>query len=214
MHHDIAGEIEVTGVVAIVRLDDLGAAVPLTEALVVGGVRAIEFTFTNRLAGKAIEEVRAALGDRAIVGAGTVLDAETARIALLQGAQFIVTPILDEATIQLCSRYAVPSAIGAFTPTEIFRAWQAGATFVKVFPASVGGPKYLKDVSGPLPQVKLIPTGGVSVETAGDFIRAGAVAVAAGSNLVDAKTVAAGQWDVLTERARALVAAVVGARGA
>lgn len=213
MHHDVAGEIEAAGIVAIVRLDGLDKAVPLTEALVVGGVRAIEFTFTNRFAGRAIEDVRAAMGDRVLVGAGTVLDAETARIALLHGAQFIVTPVLDEATIRACSRYAVPSAIGAFTPTEIFRAWQAGATFVKVFPASVGGPKYLKDVLGPLPQVKLIPTGGVSVETAGEFIKAGAVAVAAGSNLVDAKTVAAEQWDVLTERARALLAAVRAARG-
>lgn len=213
MRHEIADEIEATGVVAIVRLDDLGAAVPLTEALVEGGVRAIEFTFTNRLAGRAIEAVREALGERAIVGAGTVLDAETARIALLHGAQFIVTPVVDEATIQVCSRYAVPSAIGALTPTEIFRAWQAGATFVKVFPASVGGPTYLKDVRGPLPQVKLIPTGGVSVETAGEFIRAGAVAVAAGSNLVDAKTVAAEEWGTLTERARSLVAAVRDARG-
>ena len=213
MHHDVAGEIEAAGIVAIVRLDDLDKAVPLTEALVAGGVRAIEFTFTNRLAGRAIEDVRATIGDRVLVGAGTVLDAETARIALLHGAQFIVTPVLDEATIQACSRYAVPSAIGAFTPTEIFRAWQAGATFVKVFPASVGGPKYLKDVRGPLPQVKLIPTGGVSVETAGEFIKAGAVAVAAGSNLVDAKTVDAEQWDVLTERAKALVGAVRAARG-
>ncbi len=213
MHHDVAGEIEAAGIVAIVRLDDLDKAVPLTEALVAGGVRAIEFTFTNRLAGRAIEDVRATVGDRVLVGAGTVLDAETARIALLHGAQFIVTPVLDEATIQACSRYAVPSAIGAFTPTEIFRAWQAGATFVKVFPASVGGPKYLKDVRGPLPQVKLIPTGGVSVETAGEFIKAGAVAVAAGSNLVDAKTVDAEQWDVLTERAKALVGAVRAARG-
>ena len=213
MHHDVAGEIEAAGIVAIVRLDDLDKAVPLTEALVAGGVRAIEFTFTNRLAGRAIEDVRATVGDRVLVGAGTVLDAETARIALLHGAQFIVTPVLDEPTIQTCSRYAVPSAIGAFTPTEIFRAWQAGATFVKVFPASVGGPKYLKDVRGPLPQVKLIPTGGVSVETAGAFIKAGAVAVAAGSNLVDAKTVDAEQWDVLTERAKALVGAVRAARG-
>lgn len=210
---DIARQIEDAGIVAIVRLDDLGAAVPLTEALVEGGVRAIEFTFTNRLAGRAIEEVRAACGDRALVGAGSVLDAETARAALLAGAQFVVTPTLEEEVIRTCTRYGVPTAIGALTPTEILRAWQAGATFVKVFPASLGGPRYLKDVLGPLPQIKLIPTGGVSEENAADFLRAGAVAVAVGSNLVDAKSVAAGEWATLTERAARLVATVRQARG-
>lgn len=210
---DIARQIEEAGIVAIVRLDDLGAAVPLTEALAAGGVRAIEFTFTNRLAGRAIEEVRAAVGERALVGAGSVLDGETARTALLAGAQFLVTPTLEDDVIRTGARYGVPTVIGAFSPTEILRAWQAGASFVKVFPASVGGPRYLKDVLGPLPQVKLIPTGGVSQENAADFLRAGAVAVAVGSNLVDARTVAAGDWAMLTERAERLVAAVGEARG-
>jgi 2-dehydro-3-deoxyphosphogluconate aldolase/(4S)-4-hydroxy-2-oxoglutarate aldolase len=172
----------------------------------------VEFTFTNPLAGRVIETVRDALGDRAIIGAGTVLDPETARTAILAGAQFVVTPTLSTAVIELCNRYAVPTVIGAFTPTEMLTAWQAGATFVKVFPASVGGPTYLKDVRGPLPQLKLIPTGGVSLENAGDFIRAGAVAIAAGSSLVDAKTVGAEQWDVLESRASQLVAAVQTAR--
>ena len=206
------GDVETSGVVAIVRLDDLSRAVPLTEALLRGGVQAVEFTFTNRLAARVIESVREALGEAAVVGAGTVLDPETARTAILAGAQFVVTPTLNTAVIELCRRYAVPTVIGAFTPTEMLTAWEAGATYVKVFPASVGGPGYLKDVRGPLPQLKLIPTGGVSVENAGQFIRAGAIAIAVGSNLVEAKSVANEQWGVLENRARALVEAVRDAR--
>jgi len=204
--------IEADGVVAVVRLDDLSAAVPLTEALVAGGVRAVEFTFTNPTAPRAIEAAVNALGDRALIGAGSVLDAETARTALLAGAAYIVTPTLSLPTIELCNRYSAPTVIGALTPTEIVTAWQAGASYVKVFPASLGGPGYFRDLRGPLPQVKLIPTGGVSLENAADFIRAGAVAVALGSNLVDAKSVAAADWSTITERARALVDAVARAR--
>jgi 2-dehydro-3-deoxyphosphogluconate aldolase/(4S)-4-hydroxy-2-oxoglutarate aldolase len=208
----VVEQIEADGVVAIVRLDDLSRAVPLTEALVRGGIRAVEFTFTNRLAARVIEEVRNALDGRAIVGAGTVLDPETARTAILAGAEFIVTPTVSNPTIELCHRYSIPTAIGAFTPTEILTAWQAGASFVKVFPATTLGPQYLKDVRGPLPQVKLIPTGGVNADNAADFIRAGASAIAVGSNLVDAKTVAASDWDVIEERAKRLVEVVRGAK--
>jgi 2-dehydro-3-deoxyphosphogluconate aldolase/(4S)-4-hydroxy-2-oxoglutarate aldolase len=204
--------IEQDGVVAIVRLDDLAGAVEMSEALARGGVRAVEFTFTNRLAGRAIEEVRSAAGEAVLVGAGSVLDPETARTAILAGAQFVVTPTVNARTIELCQRYDIPTIIGAFTPTEILTAWEAGASIVKVFPASVGGPRYLKDVRGPLPQVKLVPTGGVGFENAGDFIRAGAVAVALGSNLVDPATVRAGDWSTLEERARNLVGIVAEAR--
>jgi 2-dehydro-3-deoxyphosphogluconate aldolase/(4S)-4-hydroxy-2-oxoglutarate aldolase len=202
----------VSGVVAIIRLDDYSAAEPIVEALIDGGVDAVEFTYTNPAAGDAIARCRAAFPDRIAVGAGTVLDAATARIAILQGAQFIVTPTFDEEVVKLCVSYAVPSVIGAFTPTEILTAWKAGATFVKVFPASSVGPRYLKDVLGPLPQIRLVPTGGVTVDNAGDFIRAGASAVAAGSNLVDASTVAARDWTTITARARAYVDAVAAAR--
>jgi 2-dehydro-3-deoxyphosphogluconate aldolase/(4S)-4-hydroxy-2-oxoglutarate aldolase len=152
------------------------------------------------------------MGDRAVIGAGTVLDPETARAAILAGAEFIVTPTLRKSTIELCQRYSIPTVIGAFTPTEILTAWESGASIVKVFPASVGGPRYLKDVKGPLPQVKLIPTGGVSKETAADFIKAGAEAVAAGSNLVDAKSVANADWTTITTRARELADIVAAAR--
>ncbi len=208
----VTEHIERSGVVAIVRLDDYTHAPDMARALFAGGVEAVEFTYTNPAAGDAVRATKAAMGDAMMVGAGTVLDPETARAAILQGADFIVTPTVQLDTIQLCNRYSVPTVIGAFTPTEILTAWQAGASIVKVFPASVGGPRYLKDVRGPLPQVKLMPTGGVSVETAGDFIAAGAVGVAAGGNLIDAATVMSRDWDTLTNRARELVEAVQQAR--
>jgi 2-dehydro-3-deoxyphosphogluconate aldolase / (4S)-4-hydroxy-2-oxoglutarate aldolase len=210
----VAERIERTGVVAIVRLDDYSAAADLVAALAEGGIDAVEFTFTNPAAGRAIEAAKSVHGDRVLLGAGTVLDAETARFALLSGADFIVTPTLNPATIRLCRRYAVPCVIGSFTPTEILTAWEEGATFVKVFPAGAVGPGYLKDVRGPLPQVKLIPTGGVSLDNVGAFIAAGAAAVAVGSNLVDAATVRDGRWDELTERAASYVTAVSVARAA
>ena len=213
MTHDPSPSlIEQDGVIAVVRLDDLSKAVPLTEALVAGGVRAVEFTFTNPAAGEAIAAASAALGSRALIGAGSVLDAETARVAILAGARFVVTPTVSLATIELCNRYGVATTIGALTPTEILTAWQAGATYVKVFPANLGGPRYLRDVLGPLPQLKLIPTGGVDVDNAGEFIRAGAVAVALGSNLVDSRSVAAEDWKTITARAQAIVDAVAQAR--
>lgn len=204
--------VEASGVIAIIRLNDYSAAVDLVKALGEGGIDVVEFTYTNPRAGAAIEEVKAALGDEALVGAGTVLDPETGRAAILQGADFIVTPTTNVETIRLSRRYAIPTVIGALTPTEILTAWEAGATFVKVFPARAVGPQYLKDVSGPLPQVRLIPTGGVSVENAGDFIRAGARAVALGSNLVDGQSVANKDWATITARARAAVGAVKAAR--
>jgi 2-dehydro-3-deoxyphosphogluconate aldolase/(4S)-4-hydroxy-2-oxoglutarate aldolase len=204
--------IERSGVVAIVRLDDYTHAPEMAHALAEGGVEAVEFTYTNPAAGDAVRATKDALGDRMLVGAGTVLDPETARAAILLGADFIVTPTVQVDTIRLCTRYSVPTVIGAFTPTEILTAWEAGASIVKVFPASVGGARYLKDVRGPLPHVKLMPTGGVSLENAGDFIAAGAVGIAAGSNLVDRQTVDRQDWATLTERARELVDAVQRAR--
>jgi len=210
--HPDTSVIEEDGVVAVVRLNDLGPAVPLTEALVAGGVRAVEFTFTNPAAAGAITAAREAMGSRALVGAGSVLDAETARIAILAGAAFVVTPTVSLPVITMCQRYAVATIIGALTPTEILTAWEGGATYVKVFPASVGGPRYLRDVLAPLPQVKLVPTGGVDVENAGEFIRAGAVAVALGSNLVSPRAVASGDWESITNSARAISEAIAQAR--
>lgn len=196
--------VEEDGVVAVVRLDDLSAAVPIAEALIAGGVRAVEFTFTNRRAAEAISDVRDAVGDKGFVGAGTVLDAETARVAILAGAEYVVTPTFKRQTVELCNRYGVPTVVGAFTPTEILTAWEAGARYVKVHPASLGGPKYFKDVLAPMPQVKLVPSGGVTFDNVAEFVRAGAAAVALGSNLVDAKVARGGDWGTITERAQTL----------
>ncbi len=209
---DVVRGIEESGVVAVVRLDDLSDAVNVAKALAAGGVRGVEYTFTNPRAAEAISAAREVLGDEVLVGAGSVLDGETARTAILAGAQFVVTPVTRVETIQLCTRYGVPIMSGAFTPTEILTAWEAGSAMVKVFPASVGGPGYLKDVLGPLPQIKLIPTGGVSADNAGAFIKAGARAVALGSSLVDPKLVASGSWSELTARAQAVSNAVASAR--
>ncbi len=204
--------IEESGVVAVVRLDDLTQAVKVTEALASGGVTNVEFTFTNPAAGEAISAARAALGNKAYIGAGTVLDPETARIAILAGAEYVVTPTTKAATIEMCRRYSIPTVIGGFTATEMLTAWEAGASYIKVHPAGLGGPRYFKDILGPLPQLKLIPSGGVTLENAGDFIKAGAVAVALGSNLVDAKTVANADWAEISRRAEGLIEAVVAAR--
>lgn len=203
----IAGQL-----IAVIRLDDLSAAVPLARALAAGGVTTLEFTYTNRAAGTAIDEVRAALGDEVTIGAGTILDAETARAALLAGAQFVVTPTTRPATIELCRRYATPIVCGALTPTEILTAWESGADYVKVFPASLGGPAYLKDLLAPLPQLKLIPTGGVSEANAAAFLQAGAVALAVGGELVKRDEVARRDWAALTTRARRFHAIVAATR--
>jgi len=204
--------VESSGVVAIVRLADYSSAVDVAKALLQGGISVVEFTYTNPRAGQAIEEVKAALGDDVFAGAGTVLDSETARAAILQGADFVVTPTVRIETIQLCQRYSVPTVIGALSPTEILTAWEGGATFVKVFPAAAVGPAYLKDVAGPLPHIPLMPTGGVNVDNGGAFIAAGARAIAVGGNLVDRETVENARWGVLTSRAEAFIKVVSGAR--
>jgi 2-dehydro-3-deoxyphosphogluconate aldolase/(4S)-4-hydroxy-2-oxoglutarate aldolase len=193
--------IEKSGIIAVIRLNDLSSAVALSEALLAGGVQNLEFTYTNRDAGKAIDQVRAAVGDRARVGAGSVLDAETARAAILSGAEFVVTPTLRLQTIEMCRRYSIPTVIGAFSPTEILTAWENGADYIKVNPASIAGPGYFRDVLGPLPQVKLIPSGGVTLDTAPLFLQAGAVALAVGGNLVRRASVQAGDWDAIRESA-------------
>ena len=211
-HSPAPSWIESTGVTAVVRLDDLSRAGQLADALLAGGVRCIEFTLTNRKALTVIEQVRKSHGDRMLVGVGTVLDPESARAAITAGAQFVVTPTLRVSTIELCRRYSTPVLCGAFSPTEILTAWEAGADWVKLFPASAGGPRYLREIAGPLPQIKLIPTGGVSLENAGEFIAAGAVAVAVGSNLVKASQVATGAWDEISGAARRFIDLVARAR--
>lgn len=200
--------IETERIIAVVRMDDLDGAIELTGALIAGGVSIVEFTYTNRHAGQAIEAVRSHFGDQCLVGAGTVLDGETARAAILSGAQFLVTPTTSARTIETARRYGVTTVVGAFTATEMLTASEAGADYIKVHPASLGGPQYFRDILAPLPHLKLVPSGGVTLETAGEFIRAGAVAVAAGGNLVGRGTLTGAELADVTERARAFRSAV------
>lgn len=204
--------IEDDGVVAVVRGKSGESMVQVAQAIAAGGVRCIELTFTTPDCLDVIKAVRKACGGTNVIGAGTVLDSETARAALLAGAQFIVAPATDPGTIELCKRYSVPVMPGALTPTEVARAWQAGADVIKIFPANVMGPKYLKDLAGPFPQCRFTPTGGVDEKTIGEYIKCGAVAGGVGTALVDPKLVDEGKFDVLTQRAAALIAAVKAAR--
>lgn len=183
----IIQQIESTGVVAIIRAKDSDQLIEVVNALREGGVTCIEVTMTTPNALEVIKEARVACGDSAAIGVGTVLDSETARAAILAGAQFVVAPILDLPTVETCKRYGVPVMPGALTPTEIVRAWQAGADFVKVFPTSTLGATYIKDLRGPLPQIRLLPTGGVTLDTVADFIKAGCSAVGVGGALVSSQ---------------------------
>jgi len=201
-----------TGVVAVIRIDDPEKVSPVFDALLEGGVKCLEVTMTVPKAIQVISEVAKRLPEGMLLGVGTVLDAQTARAAILAGAEFVVSPILDFETIRLCQRYDKAVVPGAFTPTEIVRAWEAGADMVKVFPASLGGPAYIKALRGPLPQIPLVPTGGVSLENAGDYIKAGAEVLAVGGKLVDKKAVAEGRFDVIRDYARKLIEAVAEAR--
>jgi 2-dehydro-3-deoxyphosphogluconate aldolase/(4S)-4-hydroxy-2-oxoglutarate aldolase len=200
------------GVIAIVRLDSAVHVLAAANAIADGGITAIEFTMTTPGALEVLRQSSDAMGEKVVFGAGTVLDPETARAAILAGARFIVSPTLSERVIEICRRYGVVSIPGAYSPTELLRAWECGADLVKLFPATTLGPQFVRDVLAPLPQVKIVPTGGVTLENAPDFIRAGACAVAVGSSLVDKAAVAAGAFDILTQRARAFRDAVLGAR--
>jgi 2-dehydro-3-deoxyphosphogluconate aldolase/(4S)-4-hydroxy-2-oxoglutarate aldolase len=201
------------GVVPVVRADSAEQAMQVIEAIKAGGVDVLEVTMTVPGAVRVIERLADRYGDRVVLGAGTVLDPETARACILAGATFVVSPALNAGTIELCRRYSVAVLPGALTPTEVVTAWQAGADVVKVFPCgALGGAKYLKSLKAPLPQVEMIPTGGVSLKTAAEFIEAGALALGVGADLVDTKAVREGRPEKVTEAARAYVAAVRDAR--
>ena len=201
------------GIVPVVRTTSAESAVLAIEAIYSGGIRAAEITMTVPGAVKALEKVADKFGDKIVLGAGTVLDPETARICMLAGAEFFVTPSLKLATIEMAKRYSKVICPGALTPTEVLTAWEAGADVVKIFPAgNVGGPKYIKALKGPFPQIEMIPTGGVNLETAGEFLRAGACAVAVGGELVDAKLIKEGRFDLIEERARQYLAVIAKAR--
>jgi 2-dehydro-3-deoxyphosphogluconate aldolase / (4S)-4-hydroxy-2-oxoglutarate aldolase len=200
------------GVVAVVRSPDSGQLVEVCLALADGGVTVVEITMTVPDALDVVRAVRRALGDRLLLGAGTILDPETARAALLAGAEYLVAPTVNLDVIRLCQRYDKLVMPGAFTPTEILAAWEAGADIVKVFPAEVLGPAFFKAVRGPLPQVRLMPTGGVDLTTAADFLKAGACCLGVGSQLVEPKAVAAGNFDRIRDLARQYVQIVAKTR--
>jgi len=208
----IVQRIEDCGVVAVIRLQDSEKLKALVDALGAGGVKALEVTMTVPRAISLIEAIAPTLPADFVIGAGTILDPETARAAILAGARYIVSPVFKPSVIELCHRYDTAVMPGCFTPTEILSAWEAGADVVKVFPATALGPSFFKDVRGPLPQVRMMPTGGVTLENAGEWIKAGAVAIGAGTAMVDAKAVAAGDWAAVTSRAAAFVDAVRRAR--
>jgi 2-dehydro-3-deoxyphosphogluconate aldolase/(4S)-4-hydroxy-2-oxoglutarate aldolase len=201
------------GLVAIVRLKEPAELVPIAQAIEVGGVRVIEFTMGTPNALDAIHTIAQEWGDRILIGAGTVLDPETGRAAILAGAQFLVAPNFNPALIELARRYNKIMVPGAFTPTEILAAWECGADIVKVFPASTVGPQYIKDILGPLPYVRLLPTGGVSLDNIPTFIAAGAAAVAVGASLTDPKLIKEKNWAGLTVHAQRFAEAVQRARG-
>jgi 2-dehydro-3-deoxyphosphogluconate aldolase/(4S)-4-hydroxy-2-oxoglutarate aldolase len=196
------------GIVAVVRCPDSQQLVEVARALADGGVTVVEITMTVPDALDVLRQVRRALGDRLLLGAGTILDAETARAALLAGAEYLVAPTVNLDVIRLCQRYDKLVMPGAFTPTEILTAWEAGADIVKVFPADVLGPAFFKAMRGPLPQIRLMPTGGVDLNTAADFLRAGACCLGVGGQLVEPKAVAAGDFDRIRDLAHCYTAIV------
>jgi 2-dehydro-3-deoxyphosphogluconate aldolase/(4S)-4-hydroxy-2-oxoglutarate aldolase len=215
MHRDvILRSILDIGVVPVVRTSSAESAVRAIEAVYRGGIRAAEITMTVPGAIKALEKLADAFGDKLVLGAGTVLDPETARMCMLAGAEFFVTPALNVKTIEMAKRYSKIIMPGALTPTEIVTAWEAGADCVKVFPCgAMGGVKYIKALKAPLPHIEMVPTGGVSLENTAEFLRAGAAAVAVGAELIDAKTISEGRYEVFEERARQFLAEVAKARG-
>jgi 2-dehydro-3-deoxyphosphogluconate aldolase/(4S)-4-hydroxy-2-oxoglutarate aldolase len=201
------------GIIPVVRANTAEAAMQAVEACLNGGIRVAEITMTVPGAIPALEKLAGRFGGKMLLGAGTVLDAETARISILAGAEFLVAPNLRVATIEMAKRYSKAIFPGALTPTEVLAAWEAGADAVKVFPCgNVGGPKYIKSLKGPFPQIEMAPTGGVTLETIGDFFRAGACAVGVGGELADATLMKEGRFGEIEERARQFLAAAAKAR--
>lgn len=198
---EIVEKLREIGLVPVLRAESEEQALGIASAIADGGVTVLEITMTVPGAIRVMSRLTKERPD-ILIGAGTVLDAETARMCMLEGAQFVVSPALNLKTIEMCHRYSIPVLPGALTPTEVVTAWQAGADVIKVFPASaLGGAKYLKSLKAPLPQVEMIPTGGVSLATAREFLEAGSFALGVGADLVDTKAMAAGEPEKITESA-------------
>jgi 2-dehydro-3-deoxyphosphogluconate aldolase/(4S)-4-hydroxy-2-oxoglutarate aldolase len=211
--HANCARVRESGIIVIVRADSSDELVDVAKALQQGGIDIIEITMTTPGALQVIEDVRRACGDDVLVGAGSVLDAETARATILAGAEYIVSPVLSEGVITMAHRYQKAVMPGTFTPTEMFHAHEMGADFVKVFPVNRMGPGYLKDVLAPMPHLAIVPTGGISADNIADYIKAGAAAVGVGSALVKKDWVRDHKFDLLTAAARELRAIVDAARG-
>jgi len=209
---DLVRRLADPGVIAILRTESADKLLDAVHALVAGGIHAIEVTMTTAGALSLIGKVRAALGDQIVMGVGSVLDSETARAAMLEGAQFVVTPVVRPNVIEICNRYGVPIACGAATPTEAFTAHELGSDFVKIFPAEHLGPSYIRSILAPLPMLQLIPTGGVTPQNVPDYFKAGAAAVGAGSTLLTKEVLASSDWNALSARAAEFVAAARKAR--
>ena len=210
---DVFNRMIAEGLIPVVRVSSSQEAIDVADAIKEGGVSFIEITMSVQGAIDVIKELTQKYKDEIIMGAGTILDPETGRAALLAGAQFIVSPTLNLDLIELAHRYSAVVIPGAMTPTEILTAWNAGADMVKVFPAGqLGGPEYLKALRGPLPQILLVPTGGVNLQNAGAFIKAGATALGVGGELVDKKAVKEKKFNIITENTRAFLKAIREAR--
>jgi 2-dehydro-3-deoxyphosphogluconate aldolase / (4S)-4-hydroxy-2-oxoglutarate aldolase len=193
------------GIFAVIRLNDSKKLFKVIEAINFGGVKNIEITMTVPNAPEMIKQIMGSVENDVIIGAGTVLSADDAKIVISSGARFVVSPILDVDIITVCKDNDIPVAPGCYTPTEILKGWNAGANIIKVFPATSLGPKYFKDIHAPLPFVRMMPTGGVSIDNVGEWVNAGACAVAIGSDLLDKKIIADEKYEVLTEKAKRLV---------
>jgi len=202
-----------TGVIAIMRAQSSSQLIAAADAIKHGGVNVIEVTMTTPGALSVIAKATERYGEQVLFGAGTVLDAETARSAILAGAGFVVAPTLNLEMIALCNRYGVPIIPGCYTPTEMLTAWEAGADMIKLFPASVGGPGLIKAILAPLPQLEIVPVGGVDLSTAAEFIEKGAVALGVGSSLINQRLLDAGDMEELTRRAAAFIEEVHKGRG-
>jgi 2-dehydro-3-deoxyphosphogluconate aldolase/(4S)-4-hydroxy-2-oxoglutarate aldolase len=209
---DIISLLTDPGIIAVVRAQQAAQVLPLSEALIAGGVRVIEITMTTPNALVAIREAREKLGERALIGVGTVLDANTARAAIAAGAEFVVTPICRTELVAIAHAAGCPVMLGAYTPTEAQLAHEAGADFIKIFPADTLGPGYIKALRAPLPHLRIVPTGGVDVQNVADFLKAGCAALGVGSSLVSTKILQEADWPELTRRASAFVAAARKAR--
>ena len=201
------------GVVAIIRADNSEQLIHASRALIDGGVSGIEITMTTPNALKVIADARRVFGDKVLAGVGSILDVKTAEAAIAAGAEYVITPVLKPDVIAFCNRVGKPIFSGSYTPTEAQTAFELGADFIKIFPADGLGPKYIQAIRGPLPHLKIVPTGGVDINTAGDFIKAGCVAVAAGSSLVSKDILKNQDWAKLTDLASQFIAAVAKARG-